>query len=216
MCSSARPCRFRSTGTRSGREVIKNQITFPRRRVSPMKAASEANTRSDTPESAPFISRFPSAASASSMTTAIGPRASSRPRMRSRLASVCPCHIERKLSSSTTGIPISAAKQRTMKLLPVPTGPHTRKPIGTTSSRPWRSAAAVSRRSAFAPAFPATASRPVALIRKESRPPLASSISRFFSRASASGSSGAPFESASASRLSRCRRVNPDVKTATL
>ena len=149
------------------------------------------------------------------MTTATGPSASSKPRIRSRLASVCPCHIERKFRSSTTGIPISAAKQRTMKLLPVPTGPHTRKPIGTTSSRPCRSAAAVSRRSAFAPSFPATASSPVVLVRNVSSPPLASSIRRFFSRVSASGSSAAPFESASARRLSRCRQVSPDVRTET-
>src|SRR5256885_17019833 len=31
-CSSARPWRFRSTGTRSGRLVMRNQITLPRRR----------------------------------------------------------------------------------------------------------------------------------------------------------------------------------------
>src|SRR5205823_2058806 len=99
MCSSARPWRFRSTGTRSGRLVIRNQITFPRRRVSPMNAASDANTRSETPESSRPDSRVPSAASASSTTTATGPIASSRPRIRSTFASVCPCHLERKLSS---------------------------------------------------------------------------------------------------------------------
>ena len=102
---------------------MRNQITLPRRRVSPMNAASDANTRSETPESSRPDSRVPSAASASSTTTATGPIASSRPRIRSTFASVCPCHLERKLSSSTTGIPISRAKQRTMKLFPVPTGP---------------------------------------------------------------------------------------------
>ena len=105
---------------------MRNQITLPRRRVSPMKAASEANTRSETPESAPPVSRVPSAASASSTTTATGPIASSSARMRSKFASVCPCHLERKFKSSTTGIPISFAKHCTMKLLPVPTGPQIR------------------------------------------------------------------------------------------
>ena len=125
-CSSARPWRFKSTGTRSGRLVIRNQITLPRRRVSPMNSASEANTRSETPESAPPVSREPSAASASSTTTATGPRASSSPRIRSRFASVCPCHMDRKFLSSITGTPMSRAKQRTKKLFPVPTGPQIR------------------------------------------------------------------------------------------
>src|SRR2546430_1042411 len=54
-CSSARPWRFRSTGTRSGLLVMRNQITLPRRRVSPMKASSQANTAAATPGHRPFL-----------------------------------------------------------------------------------------------------------------------------------------------------------------
>ena len=213
-CSSARPCRLRSMGIRSGRLVMRNHSTRPRRRVSPMNAASRANTRSLVPESPPESSRLPSAASASSTTTAVGPMLSTMARMRSRLASVWPCHLERKFFIDTTGTPISAAKHCTMNVLPVPTGPHTRKPIGITSSRPARSAAAVSRSSVLAASWPATASSPMRLLTNSSRPPLFSSMSRFFSRVSMSASSGAPCCSASPSRPSRLIRVRPAVSTA--
>src|SRR6266705_1037206 len=52
--------------------------------------------------------------------------------------------------------------------------------------RPCDSARAVSRNRAFAPSCPATASSPTRLVMNVSKPPLASSISRFFSRVSAS------------------------------
>src|SRR5437588_826248 len=118
-----------TAGTLESRdETLVLELQRLRRRLEvadqPMKAASEANTRSDTPESAPPVSRLPSAASASSTTTATGPMASSSDRTRSRFASVWPCHLDRKFRSSTTGMPISLAKHWTMKLLPVPTRPH--------------------------------------------------------------------------------------------
>ena len=79
---------------------------LPRLRVSPMKAAIWAKTRFWVPES-PCWSRLPRAASASSITTPTGVRAERILRMRSRLDSVEPTHMERKFFSFTQGKPIS-------------------------------------------------------------------------------------------------------------
>ena len=112
-------------GSRSGRAVIRNQRILPRFRVSAMKLAIEANTLFWVPES-PDCSRLPSAASASSMTTPTGVSEARILRMRSRLDSVEPTHIERKFFSLTQGKPISLAKHSTRKVLALPTGPQTR------------------------------------------------------------------------------------------
>ena len=91
MCTSARPWRFKSIGSRSGRAVSSIQMMRPRYFVSPICDAIMPNTRLDVPES-PSCSRPPSAASASSTTTTTGPIArrteSTRSRLPFRLADV--------------------------------------------------------------------------------------------------------------------------------
>ncbi len=112
-------------GSRSGRQVMRNQRIWPRLRVSPMNAAIWAKTRFWVPES-PDASRLPSAASASSITTPTGVSEARIFRMRSRFASVEPTHMERKFLSFTQGKPISLAKHSTRNVLALPTGPQTR------------------------------------------------------------------------------------------
>ncbi len=90
-----------------------------------MKAAICAKTRFCVPES-PWASRLPSAASASSTTTPTGVSDERILRMRSRLDSVEPTHMERKFLSFTQGMPISLTKHSTRKVLALPTGPQTR------------------------------------------------------------------------------------------
>ena len=74
------------------------------------------------PESPSWL-RSPRNASASSIITPTGAMALRMLRIFSRLLSVTPCHLERKLRNFTMGMPISPVKAVTMKLLPVPTGP---------------------------------------------------------------------------------------------
>jgi hypothetical protein len=106
----------------AGGQVIRNQMILPRYSVLPMNEAIWAKMRLEVPESPSWL-RSPRKASASSIITPTGAMALRMFSTFSRLASVTPCHLERKLRNLTMGMPISPAKAVTMKLLPVPTGP---------------------------------------------------------------------------------------------
>ena len=102
MWTSARPCRFRSIGNRSGREVSSIQTIRPRKRVLPICAAIMEKTRADVPES-PSACRLPRAASASSMITTTGPSDRSTVSTCCKLPSVSPTYFERKFFKRHAG-----------------------------------------------------------------------------------------------------------------
>ncbi len=85
----------------------------------------------------------------------------------------------RKFFSATTGMPTSPAKHVVRKVFPVPTGPQMTYPIGSTSVRPERSAAAASRSFFLAASCPATIERSNRLSINSSRPPASASIRSF-------------------------------------
>ena len=147
---------FEVYGRRSG-GLSSDPSIRPRFLVSPIAEASFENTR-ELPPNRARIAR-PSVASAR-LRARLSARALKQVKIFSRLASLDPTHRSRKFLKATTFNPQSCAKHSARKVLPVPTGPEMRMPMGASSVMPSRMVFAIELRYSFALAIPPTESSP--------------------------------------------------------